>query len=824
MEGKFIDIVVRKEVFEELVDFSNKGYSVNIDINLVFKEVEVSNVIGYIPGNDEKLKKEVILISAHFDHVGTDPDGSVFNGALDNASGTGMLLELARAMKESGKKPKRTIVFAAFNGEESGLQGSKYYVFSRPFPLMGTKVFNIDMIGSREKVRLGIYTFPSQQRGTVGQLVSSELVDKIVEIAEKRNIECKVNSFSKDSDHLSFDIRGVPAVTITHPADNLIHTVEDDISNIDKERLKEAGMLMISLIDYFAISAKDTIKPVISEEQLQILKIIPIYISAILLIGLAFIFVIKSINKNEKLKEKFGRRPIFTSILIVIMLLSILIYNSSYEAEETSTVKPLSKPWENQVKITGESIEKILDFQIDDNVNILLKDKKGIKFIMLDKYGKVKEGRYLNIPYEGNGKYVLNKNGIYYTYERNLFCLTNESERAEKILKNIDDFSILENSGKKYIIASNKDKIIVKSEQWEKNIEDKNILNVSAQMDCKDRIFILYKQKDKGNILVKYAVFNADGKLINSVNLYTLKQDSHLVFGIDKAKGYVFFKEQEDYYYLTFYLSSRRNHIVKKERIELHDTGGAAVKINEIPSIVTDRGIDNIDLYMTINAENYTGKKYIYFLNFFNGRLVKNDLIYETKNNKITSPVIGTDGEDVYIVWLEGKNENVLKVLSSNEYFGFNSLKNELLLRLSKIIQNLFLAFIVLLTKIHWIIPGVLILILFKILKKDEWLANGKAMYIAALSNFICQIATFKMPNLMGISYENVIVTFFIGIIALGLVLFYRYEKGKASFLRLFIIFTVINMIFISSLYAPYTLKGGLERLNKTEMFNKEKY
>ncbi|QIB26642.1 hypothetical protein [Caloranaerobacter azorensis] len=178
----------------------------------------------------------------------------------------------------------------------------------------------------------------------------------------------------------------------------------------------------------------------------------------------------------------------------------------------------------------------------------------------------------------------------------------------------------------------------------------------------------------------------------------------------------------------------------------------------------------------------------------------------------------------MYIVWLEGKNENVLKVLSSNEYFGFNSLKNELLLRLSKIIQNLFLAFIVLLTKIHWIIPGVLILILFKILKKDEWLANGKAIYIAALSNLICQIATFKMPNLMGISYENVIVTFFIGIIALGLVLFYRYEKGKASFLRLFIIFTVINMIFISSLYAPYTLKGGLERLNKTEMFNKEKY
>lgn len=824
VEGKFIDIVVRQEVFKELVDFSNKGYSVNIDINLVFKEVEVSNVIGYIPGNDEKLKKEVILISAHFDHIGTDPDGSVFNGALDNASGTGMLLELARAIKESGKKPKRTIVFAAFNGEESGLQGSKYYVFSRPFPLIGTKVFNIDMIGSKEKVKLKIDTFPSQQRGTVGQLVSSELVDKIAQVAEKRGIECSVDSFSSNSDHLSFDLRGVPAVTITHPAYNLIHTVEDDISNIDKERLGEAGMLMLSLIDYFAFSAKDISKNIISKEQLYALKTVPIYFSAIFLIGLLFIFAVKSINKNEKLKEKFGGRPIFTSILIVIMLLSILIYNSSYEAEETSAVKPLSKPWENQVKVTGENIEKILDFQIDDNINVLVKDKKGIKIIVLDKDGKVKDEKLLKIPYEKNNKYVLTSNRVYYAYEKDLFCLTNESERAEKVLESINDFVILENQGKKYIIVSSEDGIIVKSEQWEKNIKDKNILNVLAQVDYKDRIFILYKKKDKGNILIKYAALNADGEFSNPVRLYTLKEDSQLAFGIDKAKGYIFFKEQEDYYYLTFYLSNRKNHIVKKEKIELHDAGGAIAKIKEVPTIVNNKEIDGIDLYMTINAENHLGKNYIFFLSFFNGKLRESDLIYETKNNKVINPVIDTDRKDIYIAWLEGKNKNILKVSSSNEYFGFNSFKNEFLVRSSRIIQNLFLAFIVLLTKLHWVIPGVLLLILFKIFKKDEWLANGKAIYIAALINFICQIATFKMPNLIGISYESIIVTFFIGIIALGLVLFYRYEKGKASFLRLFIIFTIINMIFISTLYAPYTLKGGLERLNKTEMFNREEY
>lgn len=824
IEGKYLDIIVTEEVFKELIDFGKKGYSVNIDINLIFEEVEISNVIGYIPGSDEKLKKETILISAHFDHVGTEPDGIVFNGALDNASGTGMLLELARVIKESGKKPKRTIVFAAFNGEESGLQGSKYYVLSRPFPLVGTKVFNIDMIGSKEKVNLQIDTFPSQQRGTVGQLVGSELAEKIAELAEEYGIQCSTSSFSSNSDHLSFNLRGVPAVTLSHPSSSLIHTVEDDISNVDKERLGKVGTLMLSLIDYYAFNAKDVNQNIITDEQLHTLKLIPFYFLAISIIVLLFLFTTKLVNKNENLRKVFKGKPIFTSILVMLILLSILVYNSSYEVEEVSSKKSLSKPWENQVKVTGNSIEKILDFEINENINILVKAEEGIKLFILDKKGRVTEEKPLKIPYEKSSKYMLSENRIYYTYNSSLFHTTYQSEEGEKVLENVKDFDILENQGEKYIIVGKEDEIIIKSEQWEKSVKDKGIINFLAQTRYNDRMYILYKQKARDNILIKCVVFNNYGEFQNPIQLYTLKEDSQLAFGLDKAKGYILFKEQDDYYKLSFYLSDRRNRMISKDKIELHDDGGALVKIQEIPVLAYGQGNDNIDLYMSVNTENHIGNKYIYLLNLFNGKLKESKVIYQTKKTKLLNPVIDINGKDIYIAWLEGKNNNDLKISSSNRYFAYNSLKNEFIVRLSKVVQNLFLTFVVLFTKLHWILPGVLLLIILKILKKDKWLANGKAIYAAISINLICQMVTFQMPNITGIRYENIIITFLIGIIALGLVLFYKYEKGKASLLRLFIIFRIINMIYIITLYAPYTLKGGLERLNQVEMFNEEEY
>ena len=127
----------------------------NIGIDLIRRESPSFNVIGMLPGSDPKLKDEAIVIGAHYDHLGRGGEGSlapregdIHHGADDNASGVAGLLELARLLSSQNPKPRRTIVFIAFSGEEEGLIGSNYYVKHPVMPLANTvAMINMDMIG-----------------------------------------------------------------------------------------------------------------------------------------------------------------------------------------------------------------------------------------------------------------------------------------------------------------------------------------------------------------------------------------------------------------------------------------------------------------------------------------------------------------------------------------------------------------------------------------------------------------------------------------------------------------------------------------------------
>jgi hypothetical protein len=108
--------------------------------------VTCRNVIGYIEGSDPNLKNEAVVIGAHLDHLGMS-GAYVFNGADDNGSGSVGVLDLARAYASNPEKPKRTLVFCLWTGEEEGLLGSRYYVQNPLYPLDKTLAyFNMDMI------------------------------------------------------------------------------------------------------------------------------------------------------------------------------------------------------------------------------------------------------------------------------------------------------------------------------------------------------------------------------------------------------------------------------------------------------------------------------------------------------------------------------------------------------------------------------------------------------------------------------------------------------------------------------------------------------
>ena len=128
---------------------------ITLSTDIVRKEASAWNVVGILDGSDPILKNETIVIGAHYDHLGRGGEGSlapkegeIHHGADDNASGTAGVLELARLFRDGRPRPRRTIVFIAFSGEEEGLLGSNYYVNHPIVPLANTvAMINMDMIG-----------------------------------------------------------------------------------------------------------------------------------------------------------------------------------------------------------------------------------------------------------------------------------------------------------------------------------------------------------------------------------------------------------------------------------------------------------------------------------------------------------------------------------------------------------------------------------------------------------------------------------------------------------------------------------------------------
>ena len=123
---------------------------VKIELDKYFKQLIGNNILGFIEGSDSILKNEIVVVSAHYDHLGKRGE-SIYRGADDNGSGTSTVLEIAQAMVDAKKKgigPRRSILCLLMTGEEKGLLGSKYYVTFPVFPLEKTVAdINIDMVG-----------------------------------------------------------------------------------------------------------------------------------------------------------------------------------------------------------------------------------------------------------------------------------------------------------------------------------------------------------------------------------------------------------------------------------------------------------------------------------------------------------------------------------------------------------------------------------------------------------------------------------------------------------------------------------------------------
>ena len=183
----------------------------NMTVKNTLREINSNNVIGKLEGSDPALKNEYVIYTAHWDHLGRDPklkDDQIFNGALDNASGTAALLEIAEAFTKLATPPKRSILFLAVTAEEKGLLGAKYYAENPLYPLNKT-LANINMDGVNQWGRTTDITMVGDDNSTLIDLLREAAT------AQKRVVNPDPESekgFYYRSDHFEFAKQGVPAL------------------------------------------------------------------------------------------------------------------------------------------------------------------------------------------------------------------------------------------------------------------------------------------------------------------------------------------------------------------------------------------------------------------------------------------------------------------------------------------------------------------------------------------------------------------------------------------------------------------------------------
>ena len=209
------------------------------------------NMGGLIVGTD--LKQEVVVISAHYDHLGNEGN-RIFYGADDNASGTAAVLGVASvfdSLRQVGVRSRRSVLFVLFSGEEGGLLGSKYFVYNSPIPLNQLVAdLNVDMVGRVDDAH--------RKKTDYCYLLTNHESRKLQQLAERVNAESvhlSINEGGYDtkndpeqhfyrSDHYNFAKAGVPALFFTNGSHSDYHKPSDTPERINYDVLAKRATLV----------------------------------------------------------------------------------------------------------------------------------------------------------------------------------------------------------------------------------------------------------------------------------------------------------------------------------------------------------------------------------------------------------------------------------------------------------------------------------------------------------------------------------------------------------------------------------------------------
>ena len=227
---------------------------VSVSTDVEYQRVQTQNIVGILPGIDEQLQDEYVVIGAHYDHLGFGGERSgsrrpdhyeIHNGADDNASGVSVMIELAEIFSHHHSNA-RTMVFIGFGAEEMGLLGSKHFVKSGIIEKDNIQIMlNMDMVGRFDK--------KVKKISIGGTHTAVDLEPEIKSIISKTNLQY---SFSPEgygpSDHSSFYVSDIPVLFFFTGAHNDYHTPDDDAEKINYKGMKSVSQLIYSIADHFS--------------------------------------------------------------------------------------------------------------------------------------------------------------------------------------------------------------------------------------------------------------------------------------------------------------------------------------------------------------------------------------------------------------------------------------------------------------------------------------------------------------------------------------------------------------------------------------------
>lgn len=265
----FISSTVAKAIVEDSFDefvktrdkinATGKPAHLNLKTSLVAEQKKSvsqltgSNVLGCVEGSDEALKNQVVVVSAHYDHLGMR-GSSIFNGADDNGSGSSMVMDLAQAFaeaKKAGAGPRRSVLFLLVSGEEKGLLGSEFYSEHPVFPLENTVAdVNVDMIGRTDKKHDGnpnyIYVIGADRLSTMLHKINAAANQQFVhlDLDYTYNAKDDPNRFYYRSDHYNFAKHGIPSVFFFSGTHEDYHRPADTIDKIMFNKMVKIGTLV----------------------------------------------------------------------------------------------------------------------------------------------------------------------------------------------------------------------------------------------------------------------------------------------------------------------------------------------------------------------------------------------------------------------------------------------------------------------------------------------------------------------------------------------------------------------------------------------------